>query len=208
VLAAQCNLVTHQSDKPSLKDLRVPNALAAIVLNKAASLWPYKLVAWVLEQILAGNPTSQSSARGRKGLFNLQTNNKVTHLWQLPDKRWAVKTDRGMTVAKHEVLATNGYTSSICPCMSDLIVPVRGEMSAIKPPTPLTSPLKSSYGFVGNTGKSDDGDYLIPRPKNGHLMYGGGRNLVPRAGIGFSDDSTLDEPAANYLRVNFRISCL
>ncbi|KFY93011.1 hypothetical protein V500_03955, partial [Pseudogymnoascus sp. VKM F-4518 (FW-2643)] len=91
-------------------------------------------------------------------------------LWQLPDKRWALKTDRGMTVAKHVPLA------------------------------PLTSPLHRSYGFVGNTGKSDDGDYLIQRPNNGHLMYGGGRKLAPQSGIGFSDDSQIDEPAANYLR--------
>jgi len=137
---------------------------------------------------------------GRKGFFNLQTNTKVTHVWQLPDKRWGVKTDRGMTTAKHVILATNGYTSSICPCMSDLIVPVRGEMSAIKPPTPLTSPLHRSYGFVGSTGKSDDGDYLIQRPQNGHLMFGGGRRFAPSAGIGFSDDSQIDEPAAKYLQ--------
>ncbi|KFX96098.1 hypothetical protein O988_05482 [Pseudogymnoascus sp. VKM F-3808] len=198
-LAEQCHLVTHQSKSPSLEDLRVPKALAAVVLNKAASLWPYKLVAWILEQILARNPTAQGSG-DRNGFFSLQTNTKVTHIWQLPDKRWALKTDRGMAVAKHVVLATNGYTSSICPCMSDLIVPVRGEMSAIKPLAPLTSPLHRSYGFVGNTGKSDDGDYLIQRPNNGHLMYGGGRKLAPQSGIGFSDDSQIDEPAANYLR--------
>lgn len=197
-LAQQCQLVTHQSQSPSLEDLRVPGALAAVVLNKAASLWPYKLVAWILERLLEGNP-SPHVVGGREGFFNLQTNTTVTHLWQLPDKRWGVKTNRGMTISKHVILATNGYTSSICPCMSDLIVPVRAEMTAIKPPSPMTSPLHQSYGFVGNTGKSDDGDYLIQRPDNGHLMYGGGRKFAPCAGIGFSDDSKIDEPAAKYL---------
>ncbi|PQE04724.1 FAD dependent oxidoreductase protein [Rutstroemia sp. NJR-2017a BBW] len=47
-------------------------------------------------------------------------------------------------------------------------------------------------------------DYLTQRPftsqKGGELMFGGGRAFALSAGVGISDDSVIDPPAADYLR--------
>ena len=50
-------------------------------------------------------------------------------------------------------------------------------------------------------GKTQD-DYLVQRPveAGGHLMFGGGRRVAPRCGVGVSDDSRLNELVARYLR--------
>jgi len=146
--------------------------------------------------------------------LNLQTNTPVTHL-QKVDKGWIVHTPRGMLAAPPVLLCTNGYTSALIPGFSDLIVPTRGEMSSLIPPaavTPTSSthhPLEYSYGFIGNKKQNiEQDDYLVQRPfsnkssgvEGGELMFGGARSYAAHAGIGVSDDSSIDEPAASYLR--------
>lgn len=199
-LAKYCQVVTPSSTILSLEELRIPDANAAVVNYLAASLWPYKLVAWILETLLAGYASRES---GKRGLFNLQTNTPVTHVWQLPTGDWALRTPRGVSVAKHCILATNGYTSHICPSYSDLIVRVRGEITAMSPSTPVVErPLEASYGFLGTEGKSGDSDYLMQRPNSqgGQLMFGGARFLEPDLGVRQSDDSLHDEEAESYLK--------
>ncbi|KAH8820804.1 FAD dependent oxidoreductase-like protein [Xylogone sp. PMI_703] len=213
--------VIEKDDAERLKSLRVPNAKGVITTDTAASLWPYKLVSWVLEQLLESNPTSTSASRS--GSFNLQTNTPVTRLQKLDDSSWIVHTDRGMIAAKNVLLCTNAYTSHLLPAFSDLIVPVRGEMSSLLPPKSLTTKkvmekrLSHSYGFVGHaTQNINQDDYLVQRPFTtsspssedsgnngsigGELMFGGGRAYAASAGVGVSDDSSIDPPAAAYLR--------
>ncbi len=201
-------VVTKESMHPSLQDLRVPNAVGVFVQKHAASLWPYKLISWVLEKLLNENDSSQTPR------FNLQTNTPVIHLQNVENGTWIVHTDRGMISAKNVLLTTNGYTSHLLPAFSDLIVPVRGEMSALIPPpsmkptSTVNKPLEYSYSFMGH-GKQNinQDDYLIQRPfgqdktgEGGELMFGGGRSYAKNAGVGTSDDSEIDLPAAAYLR--------
>lgn len=195
---------------PSLKDVRLGSAsLGALVQKPAASLWPYKLVAWMLEQLLERNGSSPEVS------FNLQTKTPVTHIQSLADGRWMVHTDRGMVAANKVLLATNAYTSHLLPHFSDLIVPVQGQMSSLIPPPSISpstgKPLSytNSYGFLGNKSQnSNQDDYLVQRPfrevdgklSGGELMFGGGRGQATILGMGVADDTTIDEAVAHYLR--------
>jgi hypothetical protein len=73
-------------------------------------------------------------------------------------------------------------------------------MSALTTPDAvLRKPLEHDYLFAG---KEQD-DYLVQRPieAGGHFMFGGGRRVAARRGVGVSDDSRLDEGVARYLRM-------
>jgi glycine/D-amino acid oxidase-like deaminating enzyme len=67
-------------------------------------------------------------------------------------------------------------------------------------------PFDCSYGFVGKGQQNEHQyDYLIQRPytrnnAGGELMFGGGRSYAANAGLGVFDDSSIDLPAAEYLR--------
>ncbi|KAH6675416.1 FAD dependent oxidoreductase-like protein [Halenospora varia] len=210
-MADQVSIITKDSVNPSLSDLRVPSAAGAILQVNAASLWPYKLVSWILENLLASS-----------GKFNLQTNTSVTHLQRTEDDSWIVHTERGMIATKKVLLTTNGYTSHLLPKFRDLIVPVQGEMSALVPPPSMSpaslthQPLEKTYCFIGH-GKQNinQDDYLVQRPfystslagteRGGQLMFGGGRSYAAKAGLGVSDDSAIDEQAAAYLRQELNV---
>ncbi|KAK3327977.1 FAD dependent oxidoreductase [Cercophora scortea] len=203
--------VLSPAQKENLAALRVPSVKGAIVQKSAASLWPYKLVTWVLEGLL-------ESFAG-KG-FNLQTNTPVTALHKMEsgsEYPWLLKTHRGSIAAKKVLLATNGYTSNLLPEFRDLIVPVRGQVSALLPPSPpgktmgqkrsiSEDPVKlqHSYGIVANnpTGGSRD-DYLVQRPlPGGELIFGGGRSQARGLAIGEWRDDKIEESVARFLRGN------
>lgn len=195
--------------EPTVESLRVGAADGAIVQQNAGSLWPYKLVAFVLERLL------------ESGDFNLQTNTPVTGLGRIdipPElssphpgaakaapARWTVRTSRGDISARHVILATNAYTSHLLPQLSDIIVPVKGQVSSLKPPPPLQPTqgpldLGHTFYFVSDLANRRD-DYLVQRPPPGaELIYGGGRIRADGHGLGVWDDSTIDEPVAKYLR--------
>lgn len=218
-LGNMVTIVTSKSQNPSLTDLRFGSeVVGAIVQKSSASLWPYKLVAWILERLLLTNTTGRDLRNTERGSFNLQTSTPATCLQKLKDETWVVHTPRGMLAAKEVILATNAYTSYLLPELSSFIIPVRGQMSALIPPSatrpddgmPLAG--KYSYGFYGQgagTGSSfNQDDYLIQRPfadietvkTGGELMFGGGRQHADGFGIGVSDDSDVDQPVAGYLR--------
>jgi glycine/D-amino acid oxidase-like deaminating enzyme len=216
-LADMITIVTPQSTNPSFSGLRLgEKVIGAITQTNSASLWPYKLVAWILERLLSRNRMKKVSGSMNNASFNLQTNTPVTQLQQLEDFSWVAHTSRGMLAAKQVLLATNAYTSHLLAEFSDLIVPVKGEMSALFPPTTLCpgvgSPLvgRNSYGFYGRGGGNfNQDDYLVQRPfsrnqetgrDGGELMFGGGREYAAGLGVGVSDDSDIDQLAADYLR--------
>lgn len=178
------------TDKKELASYRIPTATGALVTNIAGRMWPYKFVSRILTDLLTSTELN--------GSFNLQTLTPVNALAPYDEDRWTVKTDRGCIVAKKVVLATNAYTSHLLPSFSDLIVPCRGQMSALEPLPSVKGDdrLKTSFGFLG------DGldDYLIQRPneRGGHLMFGGGRQHGPSMGV--TDDNVIDEVTAKYLR--------
>ncbi|KAK3075793.1 hypothetical protein LTR53_000618 [Teratosphaeriaceae sp. CCFEE 6253] len=186
-LHAMMRLVTSKED---LARYRIPTAEGALVTTVAARMWPYKLVAHILSSLLTSTELS--------GSLNLQTLTPVTAVTPAESNGWTVSTPRGPIQAQKVILATNAYTSHLLPSFADLIVPCRGQMSALEPLPSVSGDhrLKSSLGFLG------DGldDYLIQRPneRGGHLMFGGGRQHGPS--IGVTDDSVVDPATAQYLR--------
>ncbi|SMY23060.1 unnamed protein product [Zymoseptoria tritici ST99CH_1A5] len=189
-LAERMKLVT---DPKELAALRVHSAIGAVVTNIAARMWPYKFVAHVLSELLTTPlPPGQS--------FNLQTLTPVTAVSPSHSQGVHIATARGTLLAKKVILATNGYTSHLLPAFADLIVPCRGQMSALRPPPSLATEdnrLKTSVGLLG------DGvdDYLIQRPteRGGELMFGGARHEGKQT-MGVTDDSVVDEWSSKYLR--------
>ena len=186
-----------ENEETLRQECRVKGASFGTISRGCASLWPYKLIAFILERAID------------RGL-NLQTNTPVTTIEIAEDPgstyRQRVQTSRGKISCRHLILATNGYTSYLLPEFKDLIVPERGTMSALIPPEGSTR-LNYSYGFVGTRGSDPSHhDYLIQRPfegvpnPRGHLMYGGGQNFEQHESLGTSDDSYLDEGSATYLR--------
>ena len=172
-----------------------PEDCGVTVTQGAASLWPYKYVAFILEKLV------------RSGQLNLQTKTPVNSLEALPNGGARLHTDRGSIEARTVILATNAYTSHLLPSFADLIVPVRGSMSALLPPESLKERLPGSYGFVAALGQSvNHDDYLVQRPYKdepnltGHLMFGGGSGKMDLERIGASDDSIIDKGSAAYLR--------
>lgn len=186
-LSAMMRLVTTGDE---LNELRIPTAIGAIVTDVAARLWPYKFVAHILEKLLTSTDLG--------GTFNLQTLTPVTDIFNEGQCNAIVHTSRGTVSARKVILATNAYTSHLLPSFADLIVPCRGQMSALYPYSSVLGQvrLKTSLGFMG------DGldDYLIQRPtdRGGHLMFGGGRQH--EKSIGVTDDSVVDEKTGEYLR--------
>ncbi|KAI0024247.1 FAD dependent oxidoreductase [Xylariomycetidae sp. FL0641] len=181
-------LLAQERRELTLAGLRVPDAAGAVVQWTAASLWPYKLVAFVLERLLAANGDGDGG-----GGFNLQTRTPVTSLSQSTATvgSWTAHTPRGAVTAPRVLLATNGYTSHLLPALADLLVPVRGQVSALLPPPPSPSSSSSSSSNppldtaqqqpqqtqtppldIGHTfyieGEADDAfgrdDYLVQRP--------------------------------------------
>lgn len=218
-LAAQLEVV-HPSDSgaETLASLRVPSAQGAIIQKKAASLWPYKLVASLLERLIADFPAPR---------FNLQTNTPVTSLARAEGgPGWILTTPRGTITARQVLLATNGYTSHLLPAFSDLIVPVRGQIGALVPPRPEAGgspqpPTKLAHSYVfaadpepGLVAPRDD--YLIQRPvaspsaatgtgaeartEEGEMIYGGGRRFARGLGVGEWRDDEVEGDVARYLR--------
>ena len=194
--------VTVIEDEEELRRHRVNGAPGATLSACAGSLWPYKLIAFILEKLI------------REGCLNLQTKTPVTRIEPCTENAKGLTTElgqilhtpRGIVKARHVILATNGYTSHLLPEFADLIVPERGVMTALVPPA-KSKRLENSYGFVGALGGNPiHDDYLNQRPFSdvpnpaGQLMFGGGYAGKKLNMIGETDDSVLDEGSAKYLR--------
>ncbi|KFA66985.1 hypothetical protein S40285_06256 [Stachybotrys chlorohalonatus IBT 40285] len=188
-LAGKARLVT---DVVELSRLRLTNARAAVVQSHAARCWPYKLVAWVLEQLLG-----DASYEGR---FNLQTTTPATALQRF-GSMWIVHTPRGQVAAAHVVLATNAHTSHLLPALKDLVVPVRGQVCALTPPRDAAL-LEHTHVWVAG---DDSDDYLVERDADGDdgaagpLIFGGERLGGAGGGVGVSRDDELDPDVSRRL---------
>jgi hypothetical protein len=189
----------------------------ATLTQGAASLWPYKYVAWILTHLI------------KKDALNLQTTTPVTSIEPFAPSssnltseqqnfpaRYILHTTRGPIHAHTILLATNAYTSHLLPHLSTLIVPVRETMTALLPPPTQKARLPHSYGFQDLAGKplAASGEYLIQRPfadasstenqtkRAGHLMLGGGRTIdsATMPSVGEADDSVIDSAVVSYLQ--------
>ncbi|KAI0459958.1 FAD dependent oxidoreductase [Xylaria acuta] len=176
-------------DREELAARHVPDALGAIFQPNAAKLWPYKLVAWVLERLLGEH--------GAAGTFNLQTNTPVTRLERRGSSSWVAHTPRGEIRARDVLLAANGYTSYLLPGLTDVIVPVRGQICALEPPR---AAIQLPHSYVWTKDASDQ--YLIHRglddtqvgaeTKDRSLILGGERFAVPEGEEGISRDDAIN----------------
>ncbi|EXF78614.1 FAD dependent oxidoreductase [Colletotrichum fioriniae PJ7] len=211
--ASLARLVT---DAEELADLRIPDAVGAVVQEEAASVWPYKLVAWIFEDLLRRFGVDRAdddtlTRNDRQGVsFNIQTSTPVTRLQHLPPSHpsgtpsWILHTPRGQIATRQVLLASNAYTSRLLPRFADLVVPVRGQVAALFPPRPRAE-LGRSYVFMASSdaakGEPNQDDYLIQRPGPGlEMILGGGRANGTLRGVGISDDDEVDPVVASYLR--------
>ncbi|KAI0162362.1 FAD dependent oxidoreductase [Xylariaceae sp. FL1272] len=175
-------------DKDELAAQHIPEALGAVYQPNAAKLWPYKLVAWILETLLQKHDAEN---------FNLQTNTPVTRL-EKHGSSWICDTPRGQIRAREVLLTTNGYTSHLLPGMTDIIVPVRGQVAALEP---TEGSVQLPHSYVWTMG--DDDQYLIHRSTNDSqvsvsgsrdrsLILGGERWAVPEGEEGISRDDVVN----------------
>ncbi|KAK1700281.1 FAD dependent oxidoreductase [Colletotrichum godetiae] len=218
--ASLARLVT---DAEELARLRIPNAVGAVVQEEAASVWPYKLVAWIFEDLLrrfgvdkVGDDNALSGGGHEQDVvsFNIQTSTPVIRLQHLPPTTssssssstpsWILHTPRGQIATAQVLLASNAYTSRLLPRFADLVVPVRGQVASLFPPRPRAE-LGRSYVFMASSdadkGEPNQDDYLIQRPSPGlEMILGGGRARGTVRGVGISDDDEVDAVVARYLR--------
>lgn len=189
-------------NEDEIRKLRVNGAPGVTLTAVAASLWPFKLVTFMLEKLV------------KEHGLNLQTKTPVTKIEPLnPNSddtakglRHTLHTSRGPLHARHIILATNGYTSHLLPSFTTLIVPERGVMTSLLPPANSTR-LAASHGFVGaNGGNPIHDDYLVQRPfhgvpnPRGHLMFGGGNVGKTMKTVDEDDDSVVDWGSVGYLK--------
>ncbi|KAH7120377.1 FAD dependent oxidoreductase [Dactylonectria estremocensis] len=188
-------------DPSKLAALHIPKAIAAVYQPKAAQFWPYKLVAHLLENLLQEDPNIK---------FNLQTHTPVVSI-ERSQTEWIVNTDRGRVYAQHVLLATNAYSSHLLDSMTGLIVPVRGQVCALKPPLPDFQ-LPHSYVWM----KSADAQYVIHRgaddtqvqdgydddsiSEDRSLIFGGERLATEGGEEGISRDDQINPIVSQNLR--------
>jgi glycine/D-amino acid oxidase-like deaminating enzyme len=187
------NCATLWTDPESIAKFRVtPDARGVVHQPWAAKCWPYKLVTWVLEALFTNEPTE---------VFNLQTTTPVTHLQQTEgSNKWIVHTPRGQVLANDVLLATNAYTSHLLPKLSNLVVPVRGQVAALEPPDGGVA-LEHSHVWLSQ--KSDN--YLVQRNDELEMIVvGGERTNVAGGGEGVWRDDKIDEELAERLRRSLR----
>ncbi|KAJ7762592.1 FAD dependent oxidoreductase [Mycena metata] len=156
------------------KTTRCPRATAAYRFP-AASLWPYKLTAHLLNLCI------------EKHGLNLQTNTPVRKVVPntLYEGGWSVETDRGTLQTDNVVYATNAFTATLLPEFQGHIWPFRGQCAAVIPPKAF-----SGAGMLTHTYGLAYGDYLIQRPKDGVIIFGGARRSMPvERLLGNTDDN-------------------
>ena len=187
------------SDGDPLESLGLTGAKGAVVQKNAASLWPYRLVAWIFEQLLAESTSGDSNS------FNLQTGTPVLDIQRFKDS-WIIHTPRGQVATPTVVVASNGYISRILPEFTGLIVPVRGQVASLYPGERTgDGALRHTYVFLAakREGESAMDDYLVQaRGGERELIYGGGRVRGVDKGWGTSRDDEVDPVVSNHLRRN------
>ncbi|CAI4212962.1 unnamed protein product [Parascedosporium putredinis] len=201
-LAAQVSLVTSDGEPssrgaPSLRDLGLSGAKGAVVQRAAASLWPYRLVAWVIEGLIANYDSAA---------FNLQTCTPALDIQRFGSS-WIVHTPRGQVAASAVLVACNGYVSRVLPDFTGLVVPVRGQVAALSPGSRVgPGALDHTYVFLAASQGPDRpamDDYLVQADGGGReLVFGGGRMRGSDKGWAISRDDTLDPV------VRTQVSCL
>lgn len=161
---------------------------------QAGAIWPYRLVACVLDSLLRTYPSE----------FSLETHTPVESISTAKNSTqpFIVHTSRGDILANHVIHATNSHTSSLVPGLRGKIFPVRGTMSAQRPGKNFPQLDGSrSWCLINKRGY----EYVTQRPgkldsEQGHgaeIMIGGG--MVQSGRKGFSEFGVASDAETNYL---------
>ncbi|KKA26148.1 hypothetical protein TD95_003640 [Thielaviopsis punctulata] len=169
-----------------------------IVEYKAGRMSGYKLVRGVLDKCVA------------QGL-QIVTRCPVTELEQSSCGGWMVTTPRGSVSASTVVLATNAYTANVHPAFHKVVIPVRGDVVAIRAGSRVEQAITNrSMSFVYS---ENDFEYMVVQPASEAnvsqgaqprqtFVLGGGLSHGP-AGVlpsfGTVDDGTVNPKTQEYL---------
>lgn len=159
----------------------------------AGSIHAYKFVTGVLKLCIALG-------------MELHTHTPVTNLSKSDNgSSWTVHTSKGSITAQRIVLATNAYTAFLDPRFQSSIVPLRGQIVAMRPGDGMPEGgLTNTYSFVYREGY----DYMVPRRASstagqaGDIIIGGGLTKAVKEGLyeyGVTDDGALDADIRDYL---------
>jgi glycine/D-amino acid oxidase-like deaminating enzyme len=157
-------------------------------------------VSWLLERLLDEYDAET---------FNLQTNTAVERLQRYDASSWTIYTPRGQVRARQVLFATNAYTSYLLPKLAELVVPVRGQVCALRSP-PGAEQLRHTHVWI----EGADHQYLIHRGpvdeqvgRNGEMLHsvdrslilGGQKNVVADWQEGISRDDVVDPTISDAL---------
>eukprot|EP00965_Chrysotila_dentata_P190998 6174246-Pleurochrysis_carterae.AAC.3 len=112
-----------------------------------------------------------------------------------PSGQSIVRTDAGDIIAKHVLVATNGWAPELLPELQAYLFPCVNQVL-------MTRPVRESAVWHVGGISVDEGArevYAIMRPDR-RVCIGGARALLPGAAVGDSDDSVLSQPVGEYLR--------
>jgi glycine/D-amino acid oxidase-like deaminating enzyme len=174
----------------------------------AHTLNPYRLVCHIIAMCLA------------KGL-NLQTETPVLAIHPFhstasninEDARWTVETDRAVLRTHSVILATNAYTNTLLPALkaTGFLKASRSQVTLIRPDPPLSTHHAFQEKSIGLNDRGS-GDYYFVRSRSlrttddggrgGDVVFGGGRSQSPTREMGVTDDSTINEKIATYLKAS------
>jgi len=146
---------TIYKSRQELRALHVSDLVVGAIGMPAAIMWPYKMVAGLLEEFVKENGLS------------IQTNTPVKSVAEGPNDAFAtVKTDRGDIKAKHVVHATNAFLGHLVPELRPYMSPVRANVQR-QLPRPSTLKLTRSYWL--RYGEKDY-DYMLQRPDGATII--------------------------------------
>ncbi|KAK7060512.1 hypothetical protein VNI00_001277 [Paramarasmius palmivorus] len=170
------------------KRTRTPTAVLATSFP-SSTLYPYKLVAHLVNVCI-----------NSYGL-NLQTSTPVLSVTRATSEdKWIVETTRGAIATHKVVYATNAWTAHLLPEYLGKIVPKRVQIGAVVPTRNYSGSrmLLSSSAWIDSLEKVD---YIAQRPKDGIIIVGGRRWLIPEEDtIDQADDSVKLDIHTNYLK--------
>lgn len=166
--------------KEDLKARHCPEACVGAIGMPAASMWPYKMVTGLFENMVSKNGLS------------VQTNTLVTAVFDDDDADFAtVKTSRGDIRASHVVHATNSWLGRLIPELRPFVSPVRANVQR-RVPSVKEDRLGNSWWIRYG---EHDYEYMIQRPDGAYIA--GRANTGRRA---TADDSSVDFLAHAHLR--------
>ncbi|KAL1610110.1 hypothetical protein SLS60_001775 [Paraconiothyrium brasiliense] len=163
-----------------LRDLKIADVAVGAIGMPAATMWPYKMVAGLLEKFVKENGLS------------IQTNTVAISVDENPKYDFAtVKTSRGDIRAKNVIHATNAFLGHLVSELRPYVSPVRANVQR-QLPRPITHQLTRSYWL--RYGEKDY-DYMMQRPDGATII---GRGSTGRRAT--ADDSETDLVAHVHLR--------